>query len=147
MGLVSTPETGEAKERVKWEAEHTPFGPPLRRYTYRDLPTWVHKAGRPEHGKGGKDEIIDSVVVESEKDETAKWHDGYRRNPSDALMVFADQSLEIAKLAANVDWQTKHGLSEKAVAEVHQAQSEHAGHMPSVPVTPIKKRTKKVKES
>lgn len=146
MGIVATPETSESKERVKWEAEHSMYGPPQRRYVYRDYPLMMHKAGRPENGMG-KDCITETVVVESETQEAAKWHEGFRRHPVEALETYTGQSLEIAKLAANLDWQTKHGLSDKAVAEVHAAQAAHAGHLPSVPVTPIKKRVKKVKES
>ena len=146
MAIVATPETSEAKERVKWEAEHSMYGPPQRRYVYREYPLMMHKAGRPTDGKGGKDEIIETVIVDGENTATAKWHEGFRKDPKEALEAFAAESLEIAKLAANLDWQTKHGLSENAVAEVHTAQAAHAGHMPMMPITPIKKRGRPAKQ-
>lgn len=148
MAIVATPETSEARERVKFEAEPTIYGAPQRRYVYREYPLMMHKAGRPIDGRGGKDEIIETVIVDGENAATDKWHEGFRKDPKEALELFASESLEIAKLAANLDWQTKHGLSDKAVAEVHEAQARHAGHMPSMPVTPIKKRVaRKAKES
>ena len=48
--------------------------------------------------------------------------------------------LEEAKLAAEIEYDKRHGMGAHAIAEVNAAQDEHDGHMPMVPVTPIKPR-------
>lgn len=148
MSVIYAPDSAYAKEMVKHEAQYSPFGPGLRPYAYRDYPMTMHRAGRPAGGMG-VDTIVETHDVSSDAEET-KWHaEGFRRTPLEALDAFESQQLEIAKLAAERNYDVKNKLSEKAGAEVAMHEAAHGGHLASIPVTPIKKRGRpaKVKES
>ncbi len=141
MSVLYPPDTPYAKEAVKWEAQNSTMGVGLRPYQFRPLPAWMFKAGRPANGLGA-DVITDERYCESESDESAAWHLGFRATPTDALALLEAERLEIAKLAASLEHEKKFKLSPHAVAEVEAAQAVHPGHMPTVPVTPIKPRRK-----
>lgn len=144
MGVLIVPETAEAAERRKFEAMYSPYGPGERPYVYREFPLTLHKAGRPLDKDGnvklGAAEIVETREVSNLDEEVRENAYGFYRDPSMAVAKLKAQDVEIAKLAANIEHQKMHGLSAKAVAEVEAAQNAHAGHMPMVPVTPIKKR-------
>lgn len=131
-----------AKERVKWEAHHTNLGAPKRPYVKRDYPMMVFLGGRPEGGLGA-DTVIAYKTVGSER-EFEEWRQrGYRPSPNEAIDAYKAQEVEFARLNANLEHQKRHGLSEKAAAEVTAAQESVTGHLPMVPVTGIKPRAKK----
>lgn len=141
MGILIAPDSNESKERVKWEAQHTPWGPGLRPYIKREYPMMLHLAGPPEGGLGAI-RIIEQVTVESPEASGPYVSRGFRATPLEALEAYEGQQLEFARLAANLDYQ-KRTLSPRATAEVEQAQEAHGdGHLPSVPVTPIAPRRK-----
>ncbi len=141
MSVLYPPETGYAKESVKWEAQGSLMGPGLRPYEFRPYPMRMYKAGRPESGFGAH-VITEEREVASEVGESAAWHLGFRPTPLDAIALLDEERLEISKLAANLEHQKTHTLSPKAIAEVERAQAAHPGHLPSVPVTPIKPKPK-----
>lgn len=142
MSVLYPPDTPYAKEMVKHEAQGSTMGPGLRPYEYRRYPLMMHKAGRPENHLG-KHVIVETCEVDSEHAEDTKRHEGFRPTPLEAIDLLVAESVEIAKLAASLDYEKKNKLSPKAVAEVEAAQQAHHGHLPSVPVTPIKPRRKK----
>ena len=140
--LLHSPQSNESKERVKWEAQYSPFGPPGRPYVKRDYPMMLYLAGRPENGMG-PDCILEQETVdvhESGREEFLRSR-GFRETPLDALAAFQGQQLEFAKLAANLEHQKQH-MSPKAAAEIDAAQDASATHLPMVPETPIKPRAK-----
>ncbi len=141
MSVLYPPDSPYAQEMVKWEAQGSTMGPGKRPYEFRPLPMWLFKAGRPANGLGA-DVIVDERYCESDSEAETAWHLGFREKPTEALALLEAERLEIAKLAANLDYQKKNTLSPKAVAEVEAAQAAHPGHLPSVPVTPIKPRRK-----
>ena len=146
MSVMYSPETGFAKERVKWEAERTEMGPGLRPYTYREFPMMLHKAGRPDGGLGAH-VIVEQREARSEVQE-AQWRsEGFRRTPLEAIELFEKQQFECAALAGERNYEKKNTLSPKAIAEVETAEAQHPGHLASVPVTPIKPRKRRTKES
>lgn len=144
MAVLHPPESNFAKESVKWEAQFTPMGPGQRPYVFRPYPMTMHKAGRPSNGLGA-DTIVETVDVESELQENERFHEGFRPTPLEALDAFSAQQVEIAKLAAEINYEVKKKLSPNAAAEVERAQSEHSGHMATMPVTPIRKRGRPAK--
>lgn len=148
MSVIYAPDSAYAKEMVKHEAQYSPFGPGLRPHVYRDYPMMMHRAGRPAGGMG-VDTIVETRIVTCDAEETCERSNGFRRTPLEALSAFESQELEIAKLAAERNYDVKHKLSEKAAAEVALHEAAHGGHLASIPVTPIKKRGRpaKVKES
>lgn len=142
MAVLHSPETNEARERVKWEAQYTPYGPGLRPYVFREYPWMLHKAGPPEGGLGAIT-IIEQVVVDTPEEAEAYRRRGFRESPNQALVAYDQEQIEFAKLAANLEYQKARTLSPAAAAEVSAAQDAHSGHLPMVPVTPIKPRAKK----
>src|SRR5476649_2392444 len=100
------------------------MGPGLRPYEFRRYPMMMHKAGRPANGMG-KHTIENTREVESELGEEAARHMGFRPTPLEAIAALDDQNLEFAKLAAEINYKVKNKLSERAGAEVTQAQSAH----------------------
>ncbi len=139
--ILHSPSTNEAKERVRWEAQYTPFGPGLRPYIKREYPMMLHLAGPPESGLGAIT-IIDQITVDSDHEAEAPYARGFRDTPLDAILAYEAQQLEFAKLAANLDYQKKNELSPRAAAEVDAAQDAHPTHLPMVPVTPIRPKAK-----
>lgn len=143
--VLHSPSSAYAKERVKWEAHYSNLGAPGRPYIKRDFPMVVYLGGRPESGLGA-DTVIAYETVGSDR-EFEQWRQrGYRETPLEAIAVYQAQELEYAKLNANLEYQKHHGLTEKAIAEVDAAQNAVTGHLPSVPVTPIKPRATKGSE-
>lgn len=150
MSVIYPPDSEYAKESVKWEAQGSIMGPGLRPYVYREFPWMMYKAGRPtdDHGepKMGPHTIVEARAADSQKEFDLWWHEGFRGTPLEALDAFEAQQLEFAKLAAEITYDVKKKLSPNAGAEVEYAQSQHAGHMPVVPSTPIKRRAGRPKK-
>ena len=137
--IIHSPESEYAKERVKFEAQNSEMGPGQRPYVYREYPTAMYLAGIPA-GLVGEPRIIE---CEPHCDETLAANlasRGWARTPLEALKNYETQKLEEAKLAAELEHEIVHKLTDKAVAEVRAAQSEHEGHLPTVPETPIRRR-------
>ena len=151
MSVLIVPETAEAAERRKWEAQYSPYGPGERPYLYREFPLMLHKAGKPLDANGdpkmGAPDIIDRKEVSSLDEETRENAHGFYRDPAEAVRKFEAQQVEIAKLAAEMNWDVKNRLSPQAGAEVEAARERHPGHMPMMPVTPIKRRGRPSKKA
>lgn len=144
MAVLYAPDTPYAKERVKWEAQYSEMGPGLKPYVKRDFPMMLHLAGPPAGGLGAP-VIIETVIVDSEQEAVFPRSRGFRPTPQEAIDAQTAQQTEFATLAANRNWQEKTGkLSAKAVTEMRVAEDQVGGHLPDVPVTPIKKRGRKV---
>jgi hypothetical protein len=140
--LLHSPQSNESKERVKWEAQWSSFGPGLRPYVKRDYPMMLYLAGRPESGMGPDTIIEQEIVEDAGGQEDFLRSRGFRPTPLEALEAFQGQQLEFAKLAANLEYQKKNQLSPRAAAEVEAAQDASPTHLPMVPETPIKQRVK-----
>lgn len=144
--VLHSPSSTYSKERASWEAYPSVFGQrPGRPYQFRPYPMMMHKAGPPESGMGPI-EIRFSEIAESEAAAKGFLSRGFRETPLEALAAYEAEQLEFAKLAAEQNYDVKHRLSAKAGAEVEAAQDAHDGHLPAVPVTPIRKRIARVKK-
>jgi hypothetical protein len=146
VAVIYPPETEYAKERVKWESQGSEMGPGKRPYVFRPYPAMIYKAGRPANGLGAHC-IVESVIVESEHEFENNYRpSGFRATPLEAIEYVEAQQLEFSRLAAGINAEQKYKLSDKASAEVDQARAAHvgeiSGHMPMVPETPIKPRSK-----
>ena len=143
MPIYFPPETEYAKERVKWEAQGTTMGDAGRPYVKREYPMMLHLAGAYPAGGVG---ILDTVIVESEQQRTARERNGWRATPLEALDAFSAQQLEFAKLSAEREYDKRHGMSPKARAEAEQHEDDAgARHLPTIPETPIRRRGRPVK--
>lgn len=144
--ILRDPKSLEAKERAKWEAQHSEWGPGRRPYVKRDYPMMIHLAGRPETGLG-KATIIDTVIITHDGEYEPYRSRGFRPTPLEALEAWQAQETEYAELAAGRNWDVAHGRhSERAQREIAAAEAVAVDHLPSVPVTPIKPRAQKDKE-
>ncbi len=135
MAILVAPDSAAAIEQRKWEAQHTPAGPPGRPYEYRPYPAMLYKAGRINNGPLG---IIDSIIVADEQEAANMKSRGYFVGPAEAVAGKEAEQLEHAKLAAELEYEKKKKLSEKAVVEVEAVQNvQGSEHLPGVPETPI----------
>lgn len=140
MSVLYPPETPYAKEMCKWEAQGSTMGPGLRPYDpSAQYPKMLYKAGRPDNGLG-KHIIAEHCIVESEQEQANMRSRGFWPTQEQALEALDADRLEVAKLAAEIEYDKKHKLSPKAVAEVEAAQAVHHGHLPMVPETPLPPR-------
>jgi hypothetical protein len=146
VSVINSPESGYAKERVKWEAQNSEMGIGLRPYVYREYPTMIYLAGIPM-GEVGAPRIINQQIADDEDALNNMASRGWRTHPMDAIKAYDAQKLEEAKLAANLEFEIAKGrISQNAAAEVRAAQAEVDGHMPVMPETPIRRRLKKAIE-
>ena len=141
QNILRDPKSPEADERRRWEAQYTEFGPGGRPYVHREYPMMLHKAGRPSGGMGGP-VIVETQEVGSETERDNFQSQGFRATPLEALDAWDKQQFEVAELAAELNWEAKYRLSEKARLELEAAQSRADDHLASVPVTAIKPRAK-----
>ena len=137
MAILHSPDSAYAKEMTKWEAQGSTMGPGLRPYIFRQFPMMMHLAGSlPQGGLG----ILEQVIVEDEEAATRAHGMGFRDTPLNALDAYQAQQLEYAKLAAERNYERRR-MSPQANAEIDRAEDvAGAVHLPSVPVTPIKRR-------
>lgn len=141
MAILRDPDSREAKERVKFEAQYTAFGPGQRPYVKRDYPMLLHKAGRPSGGMGAAI-IVEHQEVGSEQEADVYRSRGFRPTPLEALDVWDGEQKLFAELAAERNWEAKNRHSERAQSEIAQAEAVAVDHLASMPVTPIKPRQK-----
>jgi hypothetical protein len=136
MAILNSPETEEAKERVKWEAQSTAFGPGQRPYEYREYPKMLSKAGR---NASGVPIIVDTTEVQSETQEANLRSRGYHPGQETALAALHAADQEAAILAANRAYSDRR-MSPQAQAEADAIDRQTAAHLPVIPERPIKRR-------
>lgn len=139
-GLVHNPNSAWAKEARKWEATYTQFGPAGRPYVFRQYPTWMFLAGAPPNG--GAITILDMQICATENQRSGFESRGFRMEPLEAIAYYEKQQLEYAKLAAEREYEKRHGkMSARARQEVEDVE-EAAGaqHLPTIAARPGRKR-------
>ena len=138
MAVVHTPESGYAKETRKWEAHHTVYGPPGRPYVFQSYPTRMYRAIRQKSG----DRLLDAETAGNDHEREEKERRGFVVGGQQAALdALEAQEKSYAELAAEINYDARHGMGEKARMEVDAAQ-EAAGarHLPMIPETPRKPR-------
>jgi hypothetical protein len=146
--IVIPQNTPYAEEMRKHEAFPTEFGPGKRPYVYREFPKMLYKAVRKVDDAGKSLGIsYDNFTVNDEHEQRNMQSRGYATSQQDALADLEHEQTEHGKLAAERNFEIKHGrISEKAASEVRAAEAEHgARHLPVVAETPIKRRGRKPK--
>jgi len=133
--------TPYAEEMRKHEAYPTEFGQGMRPYVYREFPKMLYKAVRATEGAGI---VYEGFTVQNDDEQRNMQSRGYAVSQQDALDDLNREQTEHGKLAAERNFEIKHNrISEKAAAEVRAHEQEHgATHMPVVPHTPVKRRTR-----
>lgn len=127
-----------AQEMRRWNAHHSEFGPPGKPYRFEEWPKLVYRAERV----GGVVKIVETRRVGNEDEELKANGLGFRFAQQDALDLIAKEQLVHGTLAAEREWEIRHGrLSAGAVEEV-RAVEDAAGavHVPVMPEGPKKAR-------
>lgn len=135
MGMLLGPETEYAKEMRKWESYPSQWGPGGRPYQFREFPKRLYKAARVD-GKGIQ--ITEALTARDTTEEANLLSRGFHFGQPAAIEAIEREHTEHGKLAAEREWQIRHGrLSERATAEAREAEAAHgAKHLPDVPETP-----------
>ena len=128
--------TPYAEEMRKHEALYTRFGPPLKPYVYREFPKMLFKGRDGEH-----------CIVNDEHEQRNMQSRGFCLTQELAIEAADHEHTEHGKLAAERNWEIKHGrVSQKAAEEVRQAEAEHgARHLPEVKEQPKRRYVRKAK--
>jgi hypothetical protein len=138
MGLAYTKDSAYAKERVKWESQHTDLGPPGRPYEYQEYPKRMYKAGRVNGITPG---IVEAITVESEVEERNMLSRGYRVGQDTALEALHAADQAVAEAAANRAFHEQR-MSDKARREAAAADEVTPHHVPVIPEKPKRRGPK-----
>lgn len=138
MPVVYTPESGYAKETRKWEAHHTQFGPPGRPYVFSEYPSRMYRAMRQKSG----DRTLEAETAGNDTERSSLESRGFVVGGQQAALdALTAQEKSYAELAAEINYDARHGMGEKARVEVDMAQdAAGARHLPMIPETPVKRR-------
>jgi len=136
---MHSPDSEYAKERRKWETTHTEYGPPGRAAVFTEFPLMVYRAKRPP--QGGKDPIIEHVIVDNEQEERNMASRGFVRGPDHAVEALEASERELARAAAERAYSDQR-MSDKAKAEAVAADESTIAHLGEIPEQSLKHRTK-----
>ncbi len=136
MGILHSQEGSYSKERCRWEAGPTEFGPGLKPFVQQDYPKMLSRAGRTTKGVPV---IVDHQIAESDVMEANLLSRGFRVGEDAALELLHAEDREHAKLAANRAY-TDRAMSPRAQAEAAAIDDQTIDHLPVIPPTPVRKR-------
>ncbi len=127
------------KERAKWESEHGRFGSPGRPYKYMEFPKRMSKATR-----GAKGPEFEGATANNDAEEAQLKSVGFHFGRGTALDALTRDEAYHGQLAAEREHEIHHGKrSPGAVREIRAAEEAVGSvHLPEVPVSPIKRRTR-----
>lgn len=140
--IVIPQNTHYAAEMRKHEALHTSYGPPGRPFKYAEFPKMLYKAVRDENGVN-----LENFTVNNEDEQRNMQSRGFCLSQPDALAALEREQTEHGKLAAERNYEIKHGrISEQAAEEVRAAEAEFgARHLPEVKEKPVRRRGRPAK--
>ena len=137
MPVVHTPDTPYAQEMRRHEANYTIYGSPGRPYEFREYPAMMYRFVR--EAKTGTPIPEGQIAADEHARRNLESRGFVFGGQGKALDVFEAEQTEHAKLAAELNYDVKNKLSERAAREVTDAQQTFgAQHLPVVPETPIK---------
>lgn len=140
MSVAYSPDSAYAKEMVKWESQHTQYGPPLRPYEFREFPKRLYKAIRP---LAGGTVTFDGRDAGDENEERNLLSRGYRCGQDTALAALDKADFAVAEATANRHYHDAR-MGEQARREAEAADNATAAHVPVIPEKARKPRTKKL---
>jgi hypothetical protein len=136
MGVMWSQDSEYARERRRWESQHTEFGPGERPYTYQEFPLMMYRAVRSSSGGAP---TLEHYVVENEQQERNMLSRGFVRGPENAVAALEERERGLAQAAAERAYQDKR-MSEKAQQEAAAVDESTISHLGSIPETPIHKK-------
>jgi hypothetical protein len=139
LGILHSQESVYAKERCKWEAQATEFGPGLRPFTYQPYPKMLSRAGRTAKGVPT---IVEHQIADSDVQEANLLSRGFRDGEDTALELLHAEDRQHAILAANRAASDR-TMSPRAHAEAAAIDDTTIEHLPVIPPTPIRPRARK----
>ena len=128
------PSTEYAKEMRRWEAYPSQWGPAGKPYKFADFPKMLYKASQGA--------AMDTCIVNSEEEQRREEDKGFASTQERALELLNREHRNAGIAAAERNFEIEKGrISERAAAEVRQAEAEHgATHLPEVKEQPKRKR-------
>lgn len=136
MSVVISPESKFAQEMRKWEAHHSPYGPPGR--PYDPNVKWPAMFYRIDHGPNLSPDIVERVEAADETMAANLYSRGFGNGAAEAMEIFTKRQAEIATLAANRAHQELR-MSDKAREEAARVDASTSDHVPVIPETPIRR--------
>jgi hypothetical protein len=136
MSVLWSPESEYAKERRRWETQHTEFGPPGREARFTEWPIMLYRATR--HPNGGPP-IIEHIIADDEQQERNMRSRGFVRGPDNAIKALEARERGVA-IAAAERADADRRMSERAQAEARAVDDTTISHVGSIPETPIHKK-------
>ena len=137
MPVMWSPDSEFAKERRRWETQHSEFGPPGRVFEQREWPLMVYRASRPS--TGGKTPILEHYIVADEQEERNMRSRGFVRGPDHAIEMLEASERDLATAAAERAYQDRL-MSDRAKAEAAAVDETTISHLGAIPETPIHKK-------
>jgi len=137
MSVMHSPDSEYARERRKWETTHTEYGPPGRPAVFTEWPLMVYRAKRPP--QGGREPIIEHVIVQDEQEERNMASRGFVRGPDHAVEALEASERELARAAAERAYSDQR-MTTRAKEEAEKADESTISHLGEIPETPIRKR-------
>lgn len=146
-GIVHNPASPHAREMAKWEMGYSPYGPPGRpreSVGYQAFPAMFYKMKRSDTNG---DFIVEHYTEAHTEAEASNLESlGYRNGKPAAIALVEQYEAQIARAAAERHY-AERNMGEKARAEAQAADDATGQHLAEVPVTPIRKRGRPVKDS
>ena len=139
MSILYSPDSDYARERAKWECYPTVYSqtPGRNPSMFTEYPLMIYRAKRPP--QGGKEPIIEHVIVQDEQEERNMASRGFVRGPDHAVEALEASERELARAAAERAYSDQR-MSDKAKAEAVAADESTIAHLGAIPETPIRKR-------
>ncbi len=128
MGIMISPDSEYAHERVKWETEYTSFGPPGRAKNFTEFPQYLYKATRSATGGAP---IIEYFLVHDEQERRNMQSRGFVIGPDNAIKALEASELSVATAAAERAY-TDRKLSPKAQQEAQAVDVTTISHLGDV---------------
>jgi hypothetical protein len=130
MAMLHNPDSEYAKEMAKWEAHHSPFGPPGRPYDPNvKFPAMCY---RIDSVKGGAPEIVERREAQSETELANLRSRGFGNGAGEAMDAYHARHAALAEAAANRAY-TDRNLGDPARREVEAFEASTMDHVAEVP--------------
>jgi len=104
---------------------------------FTEYPLMIYRAKRPP--QGGREPIIEHVIVDNEQEERNMASRGFVRGPDHAVEALEASERELARAAAERAYSDQR-MSARAKAEAETADEQTIAHLGEIPETPIRKR-------
>jgi len=142
LSILHSPDSDYARERAKWECYPTVYSqtPGRNPSMFTEYPLMIYRAKRPP--QGGREPIIEHVIVDNEQEERNMASRGFVRGPDHAVEALEASERELARAAAERAYSDQR-MSDRAQDEAAKADAQTISHLGEILETPIRRRVKR----